>query len=145
MANPIPMHNPQTGATTIGFVGFSWTCLFFGWFPALFRGHLSGFVVLLVLTPLTFGLAYLLSLFFYNKWHLNWLMSKGFVPIHGTVGVQANAQSQNIINVHVGDNLKQENSSSEVTLPKPSLSADSKQVQHIKKHNAPLLMDDAIR
>jgi hypothetical protein len=42
MATKVQMKNPSNGLIKDGFVGFSWTTLFFGCFPALFRSDLNG-------------------------------------------------------------------------------------------------------
>lgn len=106
MAYPIQLIEPVTGRTTFGYHGFSWTTLFFGPFPALFRGHLVGFAGMLAVDLLTAGVAVLAFPFFYNKWHFNWLLGKGFrVGSAAAAGAVAGASSnsQNIIHVTVGN------------------------------------------
>lgn len=100
MAYPIQMIEPATHRTAVGFKGISWTCLFFGPFPALFRGHFVGFLVMLVTIVLTLGLAGFVYMFVYNNWHYNWLVSKGFKPAGAAMGMMAN---HNMINVNLGE------------------------------------------
>lgn len=100
MAYPIQMIEPATHRTAVGFKGISWTCLFFGPFPALFRGHFVGFLVMLVTIVPTLGLAGLVYMFVYNNWHYNWLVSKGFKPAGAAMGMMAN---HNMINVNLGE------------------------------------------
>ncbi|HNB26484.1 MAG TPA: hypothetical protein PLR41_05970 [Alphaproteobacteria bacterium] len=103
MAIAVPMTNPMTGQVAVGLQGFSWTTLFFGPFPALFRGHFVGFLVIILVNLLTFGVTTLIFPFFYNGWHWNTLIAKGFMP--NTVVAQrtnVTAASQSIVNVHLG-------------------------------------------
>lgn len=100
MAYPIQMIEPATHRTAVGFKGVSWTCLFFGPFPALFRGHFVGFLVMLVTIVPTLGLAALVYMFVYNNWHYNWLVSKGFKPAGAAMGMMA---IHNMINVNLGE------------------------------------------
>ena len=99
MAYPIQMIEPVTHRTAVGFKGISWTCLFFGPFPALFRGHFVGFLIMLATIIPTVGLASLVYMFVYNNWHYNWLTAKGFKPA-GAIGMMAN---HNMINVNLGE------------------------------------------
>lgn len=80
MAMTIPYSNDNTGAITNGYEGLSWTVLFFGPCPALFRNHWAGFIGMLLLALLSFGISHLFFIFLYNKWHRNWLASNGFHP-----------------------------------------------------------------
>lgn len=105
MATAVQMVNPTTGEVVTGYRGFSWTCFFFGPFPALFRGHFIGFLVMLVLAIPTMGLSWLVFIFSYNGWYYNRLVKIGFVPQFGGVGIP----QQNIVNVHVGNNTMQDN------------------------------------
>jgi len=66
-------------------IGFSWTTLFFGGWPAIFRQDwLMGFVIL-VLSLFTWGLAGVVFAFFYNKIYLKSLFEKGY-KIHALPG-----------------------------------------------------------
>lgn len=75
------MINQQTNARSVGVIGFSWTTLFFGFFPALFRGHIGAALLMFILPFVTLGISWLIFPFFYNKWHWNWLSHKGFAPM----------------------------------------------------------------
>jgi hypothetical protein len=81
MAIAVPMINRVTQSRKMGMQGFSWTTLFFGPFPALFRGHFLAFLVIIVLAFLTFGISSIIFAFLYNGWHWNWLISKGYSPV----------------------------------------------------------------
>lgn len=86
MATKITMNNPITGLTKNGFYGFSWTTLFFGGFPALFRGDfitfIGLFVILFIVGVVTLGVGALFVMviwsFFYNKYYTRKLIEKGY-------------------------------------------------------------------
>ena len=59
-------------------VGFSWTTLFFGGFPALIRGHAIMGLVQIFLQVLTFSLSAVIFAFIYNKMYINWRLENGF-------------------------------------------------------------------
>ena len=62
-------------------VGFSWTTFFFGPFPALFRGDLKWFIIMLIVGVFTIWIAnFIIFGAIYNKRYLVDLMSKGFTP-----------------------------------------------------------------
>ena len=62
-------------------VGYSWTTLFFGFFPALFRSDYKWAFIQFVAEAITGGLAQIFFSFTYNKYHINELINKGFVPL----------------------------------------------------------------
>ncbi|STA81066.1 hypothetical protein [Citrobacter koseri] len=86
MATIINMENKKTGETVKGFYGFSWTTLFFGAFPALFRKDFLTFLGVIIITIvvgcLTFGIGgFIISVawaFMYNKYYTTNLVKKGF-------------------------------------------------------------------
>ena len=74
----INFHQPFTGAVKAAPVGFSWTTLFFGFFPALLRGHWVGAIIILVVGVLTAGLSGLVFPFIYNRMYIKHLIGEGF-------------------------------------------------------------------
>jgi hypothetical protein len=86
MATTITMRNPDNGLSKDGIYGFSWTTLFFGGFPALFRGDfltfIGYFVILVIAALVTAGIgSFILAIvwpFFYNKYYTKKLIEKGY-------------------------------------------------------------------
>lgn len=86
MATIILMENKKTGEAVKGFYGFSWTTLFFGAFPSLFRKDFMTFLGVIIITIvvgcLTFGIGgFIISIawaFMYNKYYTTSLIKKGF-------------------------------------------------------------------
>jgi len=76
----------DSGLIKRGFYGFSWTTLFFGFWPALFRADfltfIGGFVVLVLIGIFTFGIGSVVAMFvwafFYNKYYTRKLLEKGY-------------------------------------------------------------------
>lgn len=103
MAYAIPMIQPTTRKRAIGYTGMSWTCLFFGPFPALYRGHIFGFVGMTLINLATLGLSAIVFAFVYNAWHYHSLLSRGFLP----AGHQFGTVSHDITTLEGGlnDNL----------------------------------------
>jgi len=100
MANSIQMIHKSTGITKTGFYGFSWTTLFFGGFPALFRGDFITFIglfaVILIIGLATGGfggfIASIVWAFVYNSYYTKKLLEKGYEFV-GTDGEISAARS----------------------------------------------------
>lgn len=65
-------------------VGFSWTTLFFGFFPALFRGDFKWAIIMFLLACVTMGVSWVVFPFIYNKLYIKEIISKGWVPADET-------------------------------------------------------------
>ena len=100
MATRLPMHHPQTGILKDGFYGFSWTTLFFGFFPALFRSDFLTFIGGVLISVLvgvnSFGFGTLLInvvwAFMYNRYYTRKLLEQGY-RFHADAGEAALASA----------------------------------------------------
>ncbi|MCR9212530.1 MAG: hypothetical protein NXI13_02335 [Proteobacteria bacterium] len=127
MAYAIPMIQPTTRKRTIGYTGVSWTCLFFGPFPALYRKHIFGFIGMTLVNIGTLGLSALVFAFVYNAWHYHSLLSQGFLPTghqfgnvaHNVSGLD-NGLNDNLDTLHSSPELEGRRGS--ITLASPELS-----------------------
>ena len=59
-------------------IGFSWTILLFGFWPAVFRFDWLWAAILFVACVLTYGIAAIVFAFFYNKIYVKRLIDKGY-------------------------------------------------------------------
>lgn len=66
--------------TKKGFVGFSWTTFFFGFFVPLFRGDWLWMLIMLILCCVSFGIANIILAFLYNKFYTTKLLEDGWEP-----------------------------------------------------------------
>ena len=74
----ITFENPDTGQIRQAPVGFSWTVLFFGLFPALFRSDWKWAIIMFLIFWVTFGFSNLVFMFIYNKLYVKELLGAGF-------------------------------------------------------------------
>jgi hypothetical protein len=87
MAKSVQLKHKDSGVMKTGYYGFSWTTLFFGCFPALFRGDfltfMGIFVVLFLIGLVTLGIGTFIAMFvwafFYNGYYTKKLLEKGYV------------------------------------------------------------------
>lgn len=87
MATKVKMKHRETDLFKTGYFGYSWTTLFFGAFPALFRGDfltfIGVFVILLIVGVFTAGIgawvAMIIWSFMYNKHYTTKLIEKGYI------------------------------------------------------------------
>lgn len=87
MATRIALQHKENGIVKEGYYGFSWTTLFFGFFPALFRGDfitfIGGIVIAFMIGVFTFGVGTLFVsfvwAFMYNKYYTRKLIERGYV------------------------------------------------------------------
>ncbi len=86
MATQIAMKHKTSGIIEDGFYGFSWTTLFFGCFPALFRGDfltfMGAFVILVILAIATMGVGQFIAMFIwaflYNSFYTKKMLERGY-------------------------------------------------------------------
>jgi hypothetical protein len=78
MATSVLLRHSQSGLTRKGYVGFSWTYLFFGWFVPLFRGELMVAALHLLFTLVTGGLWQLIVCFLYNRQYMMRMLTSGW-------------------------------------------------------------------
>jgi hypothetical protein len=74
----IVFENPKTGQIKEAPVGFSWTVLFFGCIPPIFRGDYKWALIMLICAVCSLGLSGFVFIFIYNKLYIKELISNGF-------------------------------------------------------------------
>lgn len=79
MAQLIRLKHARSGVVKSGFYGFSWTTLFFGGFPAIFRGDLLTGAIVLALSASSFWIVAVVWAFLYNRVYTTRLLEQGYV------------------------------------------------------------------
>jgi hypothetical protein len=83
----LKLKNPTTGEIKSAPVGFSWTTLFFTFFPAFIRSDWKLGVIQLVISFFTANVSALVFAFIYNKLHIKDLIfSSGFKVVGSEKG-----------------------------------------------------------
>ena len=75
------LKHPQTNEIREVKVGFSWTTLFFGCFPALIRGDFKWALIMFLAALVTYGISWFVFPFIYNKLYIKELARKGYEPV----------------------------------------------------------------
>lgn len=70
--------NPQTNHHREAPVGFAWTVLFFGFFPALFRKDWKWALIIFLLAGMTCYLSTIVFAFLYNRLYIRDLIADGY-------------------------------------------------------------------
>jgi hypothetical protein len=82
MAIAVQMRHSFNGIYKNGYIGFSWTYLFFGFFVPLLRGHyryaLFHFIIFVFSGPIV-PLVQLILAFKFNKWYTIDLIENGYI------------------------------------------------------------------
>jgi len=86
VAQQVRLIHEASGLTKTGYYGFSWTTLFFGFFPALFRADwitfLGGLVIYVIIDLITFGIGGIVAsiawAFMYNGYYTRKLIERGY-------------------------------------------------------------------
>lgn len=78
MARSIRLRHTQSNLTKMGYYGFSWTYLFFGWFVPLLRGEIGVAALHFFLTCISFGLFWIIFAFIYNKQYMHRMLTSGW-------------------------------------------------------------------
>ena len=97
--NTIYFENLHTGQMREAPVGFSWTVLFFGSLPPLFRGDWKWACLTLLCAMITLGLSHFVFIFIYNKIYIKELINDGFKVKSIKIGTIS--QLESILNVRL--------------------------------------------
>jgi hypothetical protein len=79
MATRVTIKHPQTGLIQSGYVRYSWTYLFFGFWVPLIRGELGVAALHFFFSVVTLGLWQFVVSFLYSKQYMTRKLMKGWV------------------------------------------------------------------
>ena len=82
-------------------IGFSWTTLFFGAWPAIFRGDFKWAFIMIISSIFTLGLSCLVFPFLYNKLYIKDRIRSGFRLNKNTPDAL-----QNVVREQAGQNIE---------------------------------------
>jgi hypothetical protein len=77
----ITFEHPETNAVRVAPVGFSWTVLFFGFFPPLIRSDWKYGLIILAAALISIGWSNLIFSFIYNRLYIEELVDQGYLVI----------------------------------------------------------------
>lgn len=98
LQKPVRIIHQASGIVKVGYVGYSWTYLVFGWFVPVVRGELGVGVLHLVITLVSFGLSQLIFPFLYNRQYMNRMLTSGWVLDMADPNYETARQKLNIVN-----------------------------------------------
>lgn len=75
----VVLSHQASGLTKNGYIGYSWTYFFFGFFIPIFRGEIGIGLLHLLFSLITFGLFQLVMPFLYNKQFTSRMLTSGWV------------------------------------------------------------------
>jgi len=76
----IKLKEPKTGVIKDVKVGFSWTTLFFGFFPALIRDDWKWALIQFILQIISCSMTNIIFSFFYNGIYIKKQLLSGYIP-----------------------------------------------------------------
>ena len=74
----INLKHSDSGLNKSGFIGYSWTYFFFGFFVPIFRGEIGIGLMHLIFSVITFGVFHLIMPFLYNRQYTTRLLTSGW-------------------------------------------------------------------
>jgi hypothetical protein len=75
----VVLSHQASGLTKNGYIGYSWTYFFFGFFIPIFRGEIGIGLLHLLFALITFGIFQLVMPFLYNKQFTSRMLTSGWV------------------------------------------------------------------
>ena len=74
----VKLKHSDSGLIKPGFISYSWTYFFFGFFVPIFRGEIGIGLMHLIFSIITFGLFHLIMPFLYNRQYTTRLLTSGW-------------------------------------------------------------------
>ena len=82
----VTFENPHNGHIRIAPIGFSWTVLFFGFLPPLFRSDWKWGIIIFLFAFFTWEISNIIFSFIYNKLYVKDLIGNGYKARSAQIG-----------------------------------------------------------